>query len=369
MRIRDPIHGTIQLTPLEERLMDCGEMQRLRNIRQLAMAYLVYPGANHTRFEHSVGTLFLADRICRELKLPEKRAAPVRAAALLHDIGHVAFSHESESVLCDYLGSHEKVGAKMIGKGRIAEMLSHGGMDPKGIAKLHETSLGQIIASDIGADRMDYLLRDSHYTGVAYGVVDSDRICSSVFLSKKGMVLDSRGLEAAESLLVARSTMFSTVYLHKTVRIASRMLQEAIRLAISDGTLLPEDSVCMGDSTMLARLEESEGASEFAKKISGRRLYKRAHGFDPDGITKESVGEMERELSVKCRCPVLIDVPKIPSETSVLLCSGEKCVPLARASELVSSLQKMQKKRLEAIVMCEERHVKRVADAARKLLG
>ncbi len=154
IRIRDPLHGTVQLTALEEKLLDSPAMQRLRGIRQLAMAYLVYPGANHARFEHSIGTLFLADRICRELGVPQEKAAKVRLAALLHDIGHVAFSHEAEAVLQEHIGNHEEVGKRLMLEGEIAEILGKE-YSPKEIVSVYSSPLGEIITSDLGADRMD----------------------------------------------------------------------------------------------------------------------------------------------------------------------------------------------------------------------
>lgn len=366
VRIRDPLHGTVALTPLEERLLDSAPMQRLRGIRQLAMAYLVYPGANHTRFEHSIGTLALADRICRELGMNEERAAKVRAAALLHDVGHVAFSHESEAVLKEKLGTHEEVGKRMILQGWLGDILAEE-FSRKEIAGLCDSPAGQIITSDIGADRMDYLLRDSHYTGVAYGVIDTDRICSSVELGKNGLVLSERGLEAAESLLVARFTMFSTVYLHKTVRIASRMLQEAISLSLADGSLEACHAIGMSDSRMLDVLCCSKNGKEFAERLRKRRLYKKALGIP---VAKMGMKQHEAEelLSGKCGCSVLVDFPKLSAETHIMLERDGKMMPLAKASELVASLQKMQKSRLEVLVICEERHAKKVAEKAQRLL-
>ncbi len=192
IRIRDPLRGTAQLTSLEEKLLDSVAMQRLRGIRQLAMAYLVYPGANHTRFEHSIGTLVLADKMCSELGISKEKTARVRLAALLHDIGHVAFSHESEAVFAERIGNHEEIGKKMVLQGEIAEILEKQ-FDPKEIVSMYSSPLGEIITSDIGADRMDYLLRDSHYTGVAYGVIDAERICSSLRMGPRGLVLLNRG--------------------------------------------------------------------------------------------------------------------------------------------------------------------------------
>jgi len=367
-RIRDPLHGTIALGSTEETLLDCCQMQRLRGIRQLATAYLVYPGANHTRFEHSIGTLFLADRMCREMGMGEEKIAKVRVAALLHDIGHVAFSHESEAVLKGKLGTHEEVGRRMVLSGEVADALT-GEFSPREIADLCDTALGSVITSDLGADRMDYLLRDSHYTGVAYGVIDTQRICTSVSLGKNGLLIRERGLEAAESLLVARVTMFSTVYLHKTVRIASRMLQQAIMLALGDGTLCEDDFLCLGDSQALDALGASKDACEYVARIKKRRLFKKAYSV-PMGKMRVPARKAEEELTRACGCPVLVDIPSLSAKAHILLeKKSGKILPLARESELVSALEAMQSRRLEALVMCDERHVAKVARAAKRLFG
>ncbi|MEM2137464.1 MAG: HD domain-containing protein [Candidatus Anstonellaceae archaeon] len=367
IRIRDPLHGTVQLTPFEEKLLDTPQMQMLRGVRQLAMAYLVYPGANHTRFEHSIGTLFLADKICRELSLPSGQSEKIRAAALLHDVGHVAFSHEAEAVLKEKIGDHEKVGKRLILKSEVADVLQEK-FSPAEIAGIYSTPLGQIITSDIGADRMDYLLRDSHYTGVAYGVVDADRICGSIRMEKGGLVLSERGLAAAESLLVARFTMFHTVYLHKTVRIASRMLQQAITLAIEGCAFSAEDAIGMTDSHMLDALMRCPASQPYVHRLRNRWLFKKAYSFAPDKM-RMSVSKAERELSEKCGCPVLIDVPRISLEAEIKVDYRGKREPLSKVSELVASLQKMQKSRMSVMVICEEKSVRKVSEAARKMFG
>jgi putative nucleotidyltransferase with HDIG domain len=368
VKIRDPIHGTVVLSPLEEALLDTPQMQRLRGIRQLAMACLVYPGANHTRFEHSIGTLFLADRICRELALADKQREKVRAAALLHDIGHVAFSHESELVLAPHIGSHEKIGEGLVKKGGIAEILQKE-FQPLEIASLARMPLGQIISSDIGADRMDYLLRDSHYTGVAYGVVDAERICASLSLAKSGLRLEEKGLAAAESLLVARFSMFTSVYLHKTVRIASRMLQEAVFIAVGEGAFEPKEALALGDAQMLSALCASPSAAAYVKRLSERRLFKKAYSF-PVPKRKEDAAELAAEISGKCGCIVLADVPSLSAGAKIALVSeGGAVEPLARASELVASLERMQEGRLDAMLMCDERDVAKVGRLRRGWLA
>lgn len=367
VRIRDPLHGTVLLTDLEERVLDSQPMQKLRGIRQLAMAHLVYPGANHTRFEHSIGTCALAGRMCTELGLPKNKAEKVRLSALLHDVGHVAFSHEAEAVLAPHLGGHEKIGKRIIEKSEIADIIDEN-FSPREIAGLCDTPLGEIITSDIGADRMDYLLRDSHYTGVAYGIVDSDRIASSLLLLKSGLALRERGLEAAESLLVARFTMFSTVYLHKTVRIASRMLQQALILALQGGALDAKEALCLNDAQMLQRLCGLENGNDFAARLMQRRLFKKAFSL-PLSKFRQSQHEAEERLSEKCGCRVLVDVPRLSLGASVKVQTGKGLRPISRCSQLVASLQRMQQPRLEALVICDGKDVKRVQKAAERLFG
>jgi len=368
VKIRDPLHGTVVLSDIEEKILDTPHMQRLREIRQLAMAYLVYPGANHTRFEHSIGTLFLADKICSELNLPQEKKEKVRLAALLHDVGHTAFSHEAEEILKKRIGNHEEIGKEMVLKSEIADILKEK-YSPKDIVEVYEGQLGKMITTDIGADRMDYLLRDSHYTGVAYGVIDADRICGSVSFSKNGLVLHERGLDAAENLLVARFTMFSTVYLHKTVRIASRMLQHALTLALEDRTIDAKEATEKGDALMLQSLVQSGAAKKYVVALKERKLYKKAYSIRLDDMTLPA-REVEKELSDKCNCTVLVDVPRLSAETEIMLESGNGGLTLlSDASELVSSLQKMQKKRLEVAIICEEKNVRKISEAAKKLLG
>lgn len=365
IKIRDALHGNVSLTSLEEEVLDSWHMQRLRGIRQLAAAYLVYPGANHTRFEHSIGTLALADRICKELELDGERTQMVRLAALLHDVGHVCFSHEAEYVLAKHIGTHEEIGKKIMLKSEIADIIGKQ-FSARKIAYLCDQPLGKIISSDIGADRMDYLLRDSHYTGVAYGVIDADRITSCLEFSGKQLVLQERGLEAAESLLVARYTMFFTVYLHKTVRIANRMIQEGISAAIKEGGLEPEAALEMTDAQMLHALLQIKGSRKYAESIMKRKLYKKAFSsgrLELAGMQQE----LEEHLSNTCGCEVLLDFPSIKLGSSINVKCSDGLVPLSECSQLVASLEKIQ--RLEALVICPKQYVKKVAKEAEALFS
>ncbi len=271
--IRDPIHTFIRLDSDERRVLDSRPLQRLRHVHQLALSYLVYPGATHKRFEHSLGVMELASRVfdvvtssehiyhdsVREL-LPKNDQLRywrrvLRMAALCHDVGHLPFSHAAEVELLPEGWDHERLTLEMI---RGDEMESLWGdttppLRPLDIVKLSvgpgkmakyaqvdvvsdhdavytdwEAILAEIIVGDaFGVDRMDYLLRDSYHAGVVYGrfdhyrLIDTLRILPSEHIGSKEPVLgvDHGGLRSAEALLLARFFMFSQVYFHPVRRI------------------------------------------------------------------------------------------------------------------------------------------------------
>jgi HD superfamily phosphohydrolase len=171
--IRDPVHDYIEIDELALSLIDSPEVQRLRRIRQLGFSNLVYPGANHTRFEHSLGVYHLTRQLASQVD--EQQQKELLAAALLHDIGHGPFSHATEDIIEKYTRkSHDSVG-ELLKKSTIADVLKEHGLSPISIAAhiRGETYPGQILSSEIDVDKMDYLVRDAHYTGVAFGLVDT----------------------------------------------------------------------------------------------------------------------------------------------------------------------------------------------------
>ena len=187
------------------------------------------PGANHTRFEHSLGTMFLADMASRRFGLPEDERTLVIVAALFHDIGHGPFSHASEPLMEAYLHhSHDDIGAVI--NEPEAELLSGIGIDPGELCAVvqgtHEFS--GIIHSDLDVDRMDYLLRDAYYSGAPYGAVDAQRLIRHLIRTDHGIALDENGVNAADSLLIARTQMRPNVYFHHVSRIGESMFQLAV---------------------------------------------------------------------------------------------------------------------------------------------
>ncbi|MCL6578862.1 MAG: HD domain-containing protein, partial [Candidatus Bathyarchaeota archaeon] len=187
--IKDPVHGYVYITEEEKELVDSYPVQRLHRLRQLAGAEYVYPGANHTRFEHSIGVMFLAGKTVESPGLSEKisedETEMVRIAALLHDVGHGPFSHVFEHLLDKELGkTHEDMTKWIITNSELKDKITKIGHKPEEIGKLaigtlrkpKKTFLNQIISSAVDVDKLDFVVRDTHHTGAEYGYVDVFRL-------------------------------------------------------------------------------------------------------------------------------------------------------------------------------------------------
>ncbi len=353
--IKDEIHGTIEFSDLEEKIIDSRQFQRLRRIKQMSVTNLVYPGANHSRFEHSIGTAHLSSLIAKRLDFDGEQIKKVKLYGLLHDIGHTPFSHEGEHVLRNHVGDHEKLGEKKILHGEIADILSEN-YDPKEILEIGKEPIGNIISSDIGSDRMDYLERDAQNTGVAYGIIDMDRIIHTLVMDNGKLCIDKGGLGAAEYLLVARFMMFSTVYLHKTVRIATAMLYEAIRGAVEDG-VSPEKLADMDDEQAMHAILETKG-SEYGKRLQDRNLYKEAFALAAD--------ETEKAKKIEEEFPeAIVDYPgSFFKPIDFMVRTDNGLVPITKMSKLVQSLKKAEQERMQILVLAKENEVKEIRSRA-----
>lgn len=253
--VRDPIHGLIELSQREVDLINTRTFQRLRRIRQLALAFLVYPGALHTRFDHSIGVMHIAGRICDQLKLNGEERQRIRLAALLHDIGHGPFSHVSEYLLDQYgrPGTrdgksarekiHEKVTVDIIKNDPEIEKILSDEEQTFVVRMIQRKETRDfrrdIVSSDLDADKMDYLLRDSYFAGVQYGKYDLEKIIESfkVWKSKNEsyLTMSDEGIYALEQLLLANRHMTQQVYRHRIRSISDAMIVRGIKLAIRDG--------------------------------------------------------------------------------------------------------------------------------------
>jgi HD superfamily phosphohydrolase len=248
--ICDPVHGDIGISALEEQLIDAPSFQRLRHLKQLGLASLVYPNASHSRFAHSLGVFQIMSRVIDFLvdrgRLKDEDRRIMRVAALLHDIGHYPYSHLMEYIDRDkhrpsYLvktrtkadlsdgasnryPDHEKIGQLVITQRLdIAQKLSTNGLDPEEVASIirgehRKSAYNQLIHSSLDMDRMDYMVRDSLGTGVPYGRIDLHYLLNNLDIAEDGRIVVSyKAAAAAEHFLVARYFMYKTVYMHKTI--------------------------------------------------------------------------------------------------------------------------------------------------------
>jgi uncharacterized protein len=299
--IFDPVHGTVALDPPALALLGTPEFQRLWGIRQTGFAHLVFPGANHTRLEHSLGAYWVAGRIAERLGVEGDDGEVVRAAALLHDLGHGPFSHTLDGPMVEVLGrGHEALSRQGIlgdrdGSGAIPSTLRRERIDAERVAELvdprrrssRDRLLGEVLHGAVDADRIDYLQRDAHYTGVAHGAIDAVRLMETLRAVDGRLVFAEKGRSAVEGFLVGRALMYSTVYFHKTVRAAEMMAQAAVERM--DG--YPEtarDVFRWTDAEWLTWLpQRGKLSASLVAALTERRLYKRVSG-------RRSVGRISR---------------------------------------------------------------------------
>jgi uncharacterized protein len=332
--IKDPVHGYVEVEDFALALLDSPPLQRLRYIRQLGFSYLVYPGANHTRFEHSLGTMFLADVAARRFGLSDHDRTLVVAAGLLHDIGHGPFSHASEPLMEEFLKtSHDDIG-RVVSQGTGALLEAHG-IDPGELCRLVKGNhpLSGIIHGELDVDRMDYLLRDAYYTGAPYGTVDAQRLIRHLIQTPGGeTVLEENGVNAAESLLIARTLMRPSVYYHHVSRIGESMFQLAVLEHTEHGGMEAiRHLMAMDDPACMHALRTSENpvARGLADRLYGRRLYKRAlfagidqvntpafHAGLPITVCRDYAERIAMKAGVQPH-EVLVDIPAVPKELSL----------------------------------------------------
>ncbi|SNR25622.1 HD domain-containing protein [Halorubrum vacuolatum] len=392
--IKDSVHGHVRLDPVAADLLETPAFQRLRHIKQLSTVRLVFPSANHTRFEHSLGVYHLATRALRGLALDDDTAAHVRAAALLHDIGHGPYGHQTEGIIHRETGAdHDDIGWLITDPDReVTQVLEANGLNPDRVASLvaGEGGVGALVSGELDVDRMDYLVRDAHHTGVPYGSVDVGRLVNELRLlggtptgttsaDTADLVLAEGNVATAESLLVARSLMNAVVYRHHVSRVAGAMLERACERLLASTDRSIREFRRMADHDLLVALGES--VPELGRRIERRDLYKRAVwvglGDVPAGTVDAGHAEeraAEREIAERLGLDahaVIVDVPKRPGlkeAASTVIVDG---VPqrLEDASELVSALRAAERRRWRLGVYCPGEHVDAVHEVAREVLG
>jgi HD superfamily phosphohydrolase len=298
--IRDPLWDNIRLDPPALQALDTPAVQRLRYIRQVGHAFLVYPGATHTRFEHAIGAYHLTRRALGVLEergelgqVAKRDCLAVRLAALLHDIGHYPFSHALEEA---GLPSHETLGVAKLHRGELGERLAEIGgadfADRVGVLITGDSPspLQGLISGSLDLDKIDYLSRDARMCGVPYGALDVDRLLSSLTLVETAGGLEvgvqEKGVSAVESLLFAKYQMYRNVYWHHAVRSATCMFKRAVRGALARGSVTVEWIAEATDDGLMEILIARDG-NTLASAIRARRLYKRALDLPASDVSSD----------------------------------------------------------------------------------
>jgi hypothetical protein len=339
--IQDPIYGYIYITEAEKEIIDSFPVQRLHRLRQLAGAEYVYPAANHTRFEHSLGVMYLAGLSCENSNIAEHltkdEIQTIRLAALLHDIGHGPFSHVYEHLLVKLNRTHEDLTQWLIEKSELKDKLQEIGQNPNTIGKLSVGKLesrgknfvNQIIQSAMDVDKLDFVVRDTYHTGAKYGYVDILRLIHAFDVSEGNLAVDIGALSALESLILARIESFKSIYFHRVSRAAQIMIANAMDNAKDDLGLVdfkaPEEYLALNDYTTWAKLKTCEKSRQIIENLERRKLLKCAYEqtFYVKDKTVSSIFSVEEirnqirdKIAERAHLPseaVVIDVPNVPS--------------------------------------------------------
>jgi hypothetical protein len=339
--IQDPVYGYIYITEPEKTIIDSYPVQRLHRLRQLAGAEYVYPAANHTRFEHSLGVMYLAGFACENSNLAEyltkDEVQTVRFAALLHDVGHGPFSHIYEHLLVKLNKTHEDLTRWIIEKSELRDKLQKAGQDPDAIGKLavgeleirRKNFVDQIIQSAFDVDKLDFIVRDTYHTGAKYGYVDVFRLIHALDVLEGNLAVDLGALAALESLILARIESFKSIYFHRVARAAQIMIATAMENAKDELGLIdfktPEEYLTLNDYTVWAMLKKSQKSRKIIEALENRRLLKCAYEqtFYVKDKTVTSIFGVEEirsqirdKIAEKAKVPldaVVIDVPTVPS--------------------------------------------------------
>jgi len=408
--IKDPIYGYIYITEFDKDVIDSYPVQRLRRLRQLAGAEFAYPAANHTRFEHSVGVMYLASRLVENSNLSQyvtrEEAQMVRVAALLHDVGHGPFSHVFEHLLSKFLGkTHEDMTIWVVRTSELSDVLKKFGYNPDEIGRLAvgvlrkpgKAFIDQIIRSSVDVDKLDFIVRDTYHTGAKYGYVDIFRLIHTLDLLNENLAVNLGALSALESFIIARIESFKSIYFHRVSRAVQIMLASAMEKAKDELGLVdfktPEEYLALDDFTVWTMLKKCEKSRQTIENLERRKLLKCAYErtfyvkdrsvsriFDVEEIRNRIRDEIAEKAKVEAES-VMIDVPTLPSvpyRHSILLEPMEipvfhktregKKIP-QRLSE-ISGIFDVLKGFINILrVYTEEKHRKKVEEAALKVLG
>ncbi|PXY73895.1 MAG: metal-dependent phosphohydrolase [Methanobacteriota archaeon] len=367
--INDPIHGMFRIKGVREELLATPEFNKLSHIKQLGLAHLVFPGAHHTRFEHSLGCSYIGGLMADSIGLDENEKTIVQVAAMLHDVGHGPYSHTLEHILHERGGAdHMHITEGIItgeyeilrddefslfeNRQRIPDILEKYGLDPEEISglirgasaagsernlfdwvegenqfKTEDNTLANLVHGPVDCDQLDYLLRDAHFTGVTHGVVDHLRLVECLEKHGGSVAVTEGGVSALEGMLMARGLMYSAVYFHKVTRVTEMMLSRAVERS-EDKLPQAREMQRMVDAEIWQAMDDAGGiAKEMLGRLKYRQLLKvcvtrRAEDFSEEQIARlihlaensSERREIEDEICRRAKVPegyVAIDVPSV----------------------------------------------------------
>jgi len=410
--IRDSIHGNIEFDDFFSHLLDVPELQRLSGIKQLGLAHLVFPGAHHTRLEHSFGAFHLATKISVSMELPTFEKHHLMCAALLHDVGHGPFSHTLESLLRNRFNVDHVDLTKQLIKGTydifhdhersflashhtVPEILEQYEMDTDIITQIISGTyqdhpyLAQLLNSVIDVDQIDYLLRDAYYTGVSYGMIDSQRFIQTLEIYDENLAIDRKGVGVVENVLMARALMYSSVYFHKTVRIAELMLSKSLELIPE---MSPYEYFKMNDGELFSDLNNKHPfQKEILVRLKYRQLFKQAYELPAykknethalilrDLEDPKNREQKEKELSETLNIPegyIIIDVPERDllqaepriQETNISIINNDDVKPLHEYTPVGEAIRMRAIPDWAIMIITDEKYRDQVAEHAEQLL-
>ena len=332
--INDAIHGDFSIDGVREELLATPEMNKLSHIKQLGLAHLVFPGAHHTRFEHSLGVSHVGGLMSESMGLSDTDKEVVQVAGMLHDVGHGPYSHTLEHILHsrggkDHMtitegiitGSYDVVdeseSSSFKTRQTIPETLEKHGIDPKEISKLirgpdasgserslfdwedgsehfqaEDVTLANMVHGPVDCDQIDYLMRDAHFTGVRHGAIDHMRLIRSLRRRGGNIAVDEGGLAALEGMLMARGLMYSAVYFHRVTRVTEVMLSRAVERS-EDKLPGAEQMQRKVDSEIWSDLNSAgDYAKDILTRLKYRRLFKVAKTFRKGELSADQVASL-----------------------------------------------------------------------------
>lgn len=387
--VKDPVHGYIVLDEDMLKIVDSVAFQRLRRICQLPFVYLVYPGARHTRFDHSLGCMHLSRMFGEKLGLDDYKLRVLATAGLVHDLGHTPYSHLLESLLLEKGLSHEAMTLRILEDNEISSVIEDCGVSVKDVKRILEKKdpLGSIVSGPVDVDKLDFLLRDSYFTGAFYGVVDIARIIYTSRLVDGRVALSTRALGVLEELAIARYQSFMNIYFHHTVRAAQTMFLRGVGMlgdVLDFSQMSVEEYLGHDDFTVWCLMRQNEKTREVVARIEKRVLPKVAYEYRAYDRRErlelirsvEAVKNIEEMIAEEAGVPqryVWIDTPYIPPLPYVDQDRIEFYVEedgKITLREYVSPLLKFTSEIYEILrVYTMKEYVDRVSKASAKILG